>query len=163
MSPTSRQDGAAADRGERDSDGGAGSRHQARQSAVELLYAWQIGGCDPADVAPLVAGRIAERRRMDTDYFRALVEGVITCREELDGAIAKALTGRRLEHVGAIELAILRVGCWELSRRLEIPYRVILDEAVELGHEYGDDPVPSFVNGILDRLARTLRAAETAA
>ncbi len=148
---------------EHHAENGGGSRHQARQSAVELLYAWQIGGRDSEDVAALIAGRTAERSGMDTPYFHELVDGVLAEHEALDQHIAQALNGRPLASIGAIELAILRLGCWELRQRLEIPYRVILNEALDLAHEYADDPVPSFVNGVLDRLARALRSMETAA
>ncbi|MDQ6964545.1 MAG: transcription antitermination factor NusB, partial [Mariprofundales bacterium] len=82
---------------------------------------------------------------------------------ELDTYIDRAVPSRSLASIGTIELAILRIGCWELWQCLEIPYRVVLNEALDLSHEYADDPVPSFVNGVLDRLAKGLRAAEVAA
>ena len=144
-----------------ESDQVASSRHQARQSAVEVLYAWQIGGSDKADVGALVQGRMQERDgQQDDAYFQTMIAGVVACCSELDEYIDHAVPGRSLASIGAIELAILRLGCWELWQRLEIPYRVVLNEALELSHEYADDPVPSFINGVLDRLAKELRTTE---
>ncbi len=142
----------------------ASSRHQARQSAVEVLYAWQIGGSDRADVGALIEGRLRERKgQQDAAYFRDLIEGVVARYAEIDDLIDRAVPKRALASIGAIELAILRLGCWELWQRLEVPYRVVLNEALELSHEYADDPVPSFVNGVLDRLAKELRPTEVKA
>jgi len=140
------------------------NRHQARQSAVEVLYAWQIGGSDKADIRALVEGRLQERDgQQDGAYFQTMIEGVVGLCADLDRYIDQAVPSRSLASIGMIELAILRLGCWELWQRLEIPYRVVLNEALDLSHEYADDPVPSFVNGVLDRLSKVLRKAEVAA
>jgi len=140
------------------------NRHQARQSAVEVLYAWQIGGSDKADIRALVEGRLQEREgQQDGAYFLVMIEGVVAHCADLDQYIDQAVPSRSLASIGMIELAILRLGCWELWQRLEIPYRVVLNEALDLSHEYADDPVPSFVNGVLDRLSKVLRKAEVAA
>jgi len=140
------------------------NRHQARQSAVEVLYAWQIGGADKADIRLLVEGRLQERgAQQDSSYFQVMIEGVVARCSDIDGYIDQAVPSRSLASIGCIELAILRLGCWELWQRLEIPYRVVLNEALDLSHEYADDPVPSFVNGVLDRLAKVLRKDEVTA
>jgi len=136
------------------------NRHQARQSAVEVLYAWHAGGDDGADVAHLLQDRMEERHKQDKSYLTELVEGVSASYVEIDARIIAVLPHKALTNIGAIELAVLRLACWELWQRLEIPYRVVLNEALELSHEYADDPAPGFVNGVLDRLARTLRTQE---
>jgi len=142
----------------------ASSRHQARQSAVELLYAWKIGGSENADVQALMEGRLQARQgEQDEAYFQVMIEGIVDRCAVIDRYIDQAVPSRSLASIGAIELAILRLGCWELWQRLEIPYRVVLNEALDLSHEYADDPVPSFINGVLDRLAKELRATEFAA
>ncbi|MDX8414486.1 MAG: transcription antitermination factor NusB [Mariprofundales bacterium] len=140
------------------------NRHQARQSAVEVLYAWQIGGGDKADIRLLVEGRLQERDgQQDGAYFQTMIEGVVAHCADLDQYIDQAVPSRSLASIGMIELAILRLGCWELWQRLEIPYRVVLNEALDLSHEYADDPVPAFINGVLDRLSKVLRKTEVTA
>ncbi|MDQ6950650.1 MAG: transcription antitermination factor NusB [Mariprofundales bacterium] len=136
------------------------NRHQARQSALEVLYAWHAGGDDRADVAHLLRDRIDERDKQDKVYLSELVHGVTESHAKIDAHIIKVLPHNALTNIGSIELAILRLACWELWQRLEIPYRVVLNEALELSHEYADDPAPGFVNGVLDRLARELRPQE---
>ncbi len=136
------------------------NRHQARQSAVEVLYAWHVGGNDVADVARLLQDRLHERGKQDKAYLTLIVQGVSGQCDAIDGHLSKVLPHRSMGNVGAIELAVLRLACWELWQSLEIPYRVVLNEALELSHEYADDPAPGFVNGVLDRLARELRPGE---
>ncbi|MDX8407943.1 MAG: transcription antitermination factor NusB, partial [Mariprofundaceae bacterium] len=116
------------------------------------------------DIQKLIEGRLQERKgQQDADYFRTMIHGIVERCDEIDRHIDQAVPSRSLASIGMIELAILRVGCWELWQRLEIPYRVVLNESLDLGHEYADDPVPAFINGVLDRLARELRAAEVVA
>jgi len=142
---------------------GAGpNRHQARESAVEVLYAWQSGKCDNASIPGLIAGRLQEeeREQQDQDYFRALVNGVLENRDDLDAKITTVIN-RSLRSVATLELNILRLATWELLNRLEIPYRVIINEALELARDYTDEPARSFINGVLDKLAKSLRAEES--
>jgi len=141
---------------------GAGpNRHQARESAVEVLYAWQSGECDNAAIPALLSGRLQEedREQQDQDYLRALVEGVLESREDLDAKITTVIS-RSLRSVATLELNILRLAVWELTNRLEIPYRVIINEALELARDYTDEPARGFINGVLDKLAKSLRAEE---
>ncbi|MDX8408950.1 MAG: transcription antitermination factor NusB [Mariprofundales bacterium] len=136
------------------------NRHQARQSAVEVLYAWHVGGRDGADIAHLLQDRLQERGKQDKEYLTLIVQEVCRQCDAIDDHLVKVLPHRSLSNIGAIELAVLRLACWELWQCLEIPYRVVLNEALELSHEYADDPAPGFVNGVLDRLARELRPEE---
>jgi len=142
---------------------GAGpNRHQARESAVEVLYAWQSGDCDDASIPSLISGRLQEeeREQQDQDYLRSLVEGVLGSREDLDAKIT-AVINRSLRSVATLELNILRLATWEMINRLEIPYRVIINEALELARDYTDEPARGFINGVLDKLAKSLRNEES--
>ncbi|MES0371815.1 MAG: transcription antitermination factor NusB [Mariprofundaceae bacterium] len=138
------------------------NRHQARESALETLYAWHSGGSDNADLPHLLSGRIQEEERsgQDENYLREMVYGVTEQAEELDELIKPAVK-RSLKSVATIELNVLRLSTWEMKNRLEIPYRVIINEALELTRAYADESARSFINGVLDKLAKELRSAET--
>ena len=138
------------------------NRHQARESALETLYAWHSGGNDNADLPHLLTGRLQEEERggQDENYLRELVYGITEQVEELDELIKPAVK-RSLKSVATIELNVLRLASWEMKNRLEIPYRVIINEALELTRAYADESARSFINGVLDKLAKGLRSAET--
>jgi len=137
------------------------NRHQARESAVEVLYAWHSGQCDNADIPALISGRLQEedRQQQDATYLRELVYGVSEEHQALDAHIT-TMINRSLRSVATLELNILRLAVWEMIHRLEIPYRVIINEALELARDYTDEPARSFINGVLDKLAKALRAEE---
>jgi len=138
------------------------NRHKSRESAIEVLYAWTSAKYDMDVIPALISGRMVlkERHDQDTCYLQESVGGVTAQRPVLDDAIAKALKGRSLGSVGYIEISILRLAAWELLHRLEIPYRVVINEALQLTHAYADAPARAFVNGVLDRLAHSLRGDE---
>jgi len=137
------------------------NRHQARESALEVLYAWHSSSQDSAALPSLIAGRLEEeeRERQDSDYLRALVYGVTDNIESLDAVISPVIR-RSLKSVASIELNVLRLATWEMQNRLEIPYRVIINEALELTRDYADESARGFINGVLDKLAHQLRPVE---
>ncbi len=137
------------------------NRHQARESAIETLYAWHSGGCDNADLPHLLAGRIQEEERdgQDENYLREIVYGVTEQKNELN-ELLKPVINRSLASVASVEINVLRLAAWEMKNRLEIPYRVIINEALELTRAYADESARSFINGVLDKLAKTLRSDE---
>lgn len=137
------------------------NRHKARESALEVLYAWSSSGDDTA-IAPLLADRLdrSGRQNQDQDFLRASVTGVAENVQTLDAIITAAMQNRGLKHLGRIELSVLRLAAWEMSQRLEIPCRVIINEALQLTRTYADEVARSFVNGVLDRMARQLRQQE---
>ncbi len=138
------------------------NRHKARQSALETLYAWHSGGQDDAAIPALIAGRMGEEGRSDQDetYLREIVHGVVVQSEDIDQWISKGARGRSLKSIAHIEHNVLRLAVWEMINRLEIPYRVIINEALELTRTYADEPGRGFINGVLDRLAHELRKEE---
>ena len=101
----------------------------------------------------------ADLRNLEVPYFRDLLRGVAGCVGELDRAIGPCLD-RPVSQVDPVEQAILRLGAYELTHRPEIPYRVVINEAVELAKTFGAEQSHRFVNGVLDRLAGTARAIE---
>lgn len=133
-------------------------RQRARALALQALYQWQLGGDDPGDIRD----QFLERRDTagaDVDYFRTLLQGVTAGVEGLDADVAPLLQ-RSVALVDPVERAILRIACYELRERPEVPARVVINEAVELGKRYGADQGHRFVNGIVDALAHRIRAHE---
>lgn len=135
-------------------------RSKARRLAVQALYQWQFGGDRPADIA---AQFRAEREAdgADLEYFDELLREVVAGREALDAAIAPFLD-RPPQQVDAVERAVLWVGAYELAERLDVPYRVVLNEGIELARTFGGENAHRYVNAVLDRLARQVRAREIA-
>jgi len=135
------------------------NRHKARESAVEILYAWNSGGRDALALAPLLDGRVREKGRGDQDrqYLRELIKGVTENVESLEQTINKAVGSRSSGSIGMIERNILLLAVWELQYCPDIPYRVIINEALQLTRTYADENARCFVNGVLDHLAQTIR------
>ena len=136
-------------------------RSRSRSLAVQALYQWQMAG---QDVASIISHFLVEQdgKRFDGDYFNELVRGVPARLNELDSALAPCVD-RPLEAVDPVERAILRVGTYELLEHPEIPYRVVINEAVELAKTFGAEQGHRYVNGVLDKAARALRPLEAAA
>lgn len=140
-----------------------GGRHQrrqrARRRALQALYQWQMTGQD----ATAILGqfhRAQDMEAVDSDYFDALVRGVILDADGLDERLEPFLD-RPLSQVDPIERAVLRLGAWELLNAPEMPYRVVLDESIDLAHRFGAEQGHAWINAVLDRAAKDWRAAET--
>ncbi|MDQ6992739.1 MAG: transcription antitermination factor NusB [Mariprofundus sp.] len=138
------------------------NRHQARESTLETLYAWSTAKQDPEMLPGLLESRLQHEEREDQDenYFRESVYAITDHVEALDEVIKTAVRGRSLRSVAQIEINVLRLAVWEMQSRLEIPYRVIINEALELTRDYAGEPPRSFINGVLDNLAKQIRPAE---
>jgi len=135
-----------------------GSRHKARRAAVQALYQWQLTGQAPADIEKhFILGH--EMDDIDIEYFHCLVSEIPLRCHELDDHIAPHLD-RKVRDVDPVELACLRLGTYEFEFHLEIPYKVILNEAVELAKTFGAEHGHKYVNAILDKVAHKLRAQE---
>jgi len=138
------------------------NRHMARESALETLYAWGSAEQDSGMIPDLIASRLQHEERDDQDenYLREVVYGVTDHVEALDTLIKTAVRGRSLRSVAQIEINVIRMSVWEMQNRLEIPYRVIINEALELTRAYAGEPPRGFINGVLDNLAKQLRTDE---
>jgi N utilization substance protein B len=136
-------------------------RSRSRRLAIQALYQWQIAGQDVVDI---VSHFMVEQdaKTFDTEYFEELVHGVPASLNKLDEALGACLD-RSLEAVDPVERAILRLGAYELIKHPEIPYRVVINEAVELAKTFGAEKGHRYVNGVLDKAARALRPLEAAA
>jgi len=134
------------------------ARRAARLRAMQALYSWQLNHDDPKNILAEFR-EDAEHARADAEYFRELLFGVTREAPALDALMEPAL-GRPLVQLDPLEHALLWIGVWELSERAEIPYRVVINEAVGLAKKFGADQSHRFVNGVLDNLAHDLRAAE---
>lgn len=133
-------------------------RSVARKLALQALYRWQINRGPWQDVV----GELDDAEdmpRADREYFRELVKGVCDAHEELDASLA-AWTDRPPRELDPIEHAVLLIGAHELGAHPEVPYRVVLNEAVGLAKRFGATDGHKFVNAVLDRAARVLRPHE---
>lgn len=136
----------------------SGSRHRARQAVLQALYQWQLTQQTPSEIAQQFSSE-AKLEELDQEYFQRLLSEVPRCQEALDRHLAPHLD-RALAEVDPIERAILRIGAYELEFQPEIPYRVVLDEAIELAKVFGAEHGHRYVNAVLDKLAHELRADE---
>ena len=136
------------------------ARHRARRAAVQALYQWQLTGQDIAEIEiDFLSAK--EKRRIDIDYFHSLLNNVPTRVSTLDAALAPLLD-RPIRQLDPVERAILRMGAFELMFVTDTPWRVVINEAVELAKTFGAEQSHKYVNGILDRIARDARAEEIA-
>ena len=136
-------------------------RSRARRYAVQALYEWQVSGNAPKAIEEQFLIE-HHSREFDRPYFNELLLGVTDQVAELDAEIS-SLSDRPFKEIDPVEKAILRLGCFELINRLDIPYRVVINEAIELTKTFGADKAHRFVNGTMDKLAEALREAEVAA
>ncbi|GAA0850742.1 MULTISPECIES: transcription antitermination factor NusB [Marinobacter] len=137
----------------------AGDRRRARVLAMQGLYQRHFSKSSISDIeAEFMVDN--DMSKVDLLYFRDLLRGVHREQGELDGLLEPFLD-RPLAEVDPIELAIVRLGAYELKNRLDVPYRVVINEGIELAKRFGGTEGHKFVNSILDKLSRRLRLAET--
>jgi N utilization substance protein B len=136
-------------------------RHRAREFALQGLYQWLLNNEDATTVVNNI--RAAHGfEKADADHFAALLYGAIKDSVALRDAFAP-LIDRGVKELSPIEHGVLLIGAYELKNNLEIPYRVVINEAVELTKSFGGIDGHKYVNGVLDKLAPKLRAEEVAA
>jgi transcription antitermination protein NusB len=148
----------------------ASARSAARLAAVQALYQMDMTARDLTEViAEFESHRLAgspgrETSDADTDFFRALVKGVVQEQLRIDPCLDKHLAeGWRLYRLDSILRAILRAGAYELFERPDVPAPVVISEYLDLAHAFFSGEEPGVVNGILDRLAREARPDDTSA
>ena len=133
-------------------------RHQARRLALQALYQWQVTGDDIGDISSQFVAE-NDSDKYDIDYFRDLFQGVPTHLDELDREL-QPLIDRDIERVDLVERAALRLGVYELLHHPEVPFRVVINESVELAKIFGADKGHRYVNGVLDKVGHKVRAVE---
>ncbi|MDP2186185.1 MAG: transcription antitermination factor NusB [Xanthomonadales bacterium] len=137
------------------------ARSRSRRRALQAVYAWQLAG---APIESLLAQFRSEQDMeiADLAYFEELVSGVVTHCAQLDEAFRDYLD-REVAQVDPIERAVLRIATYELIYRLDVPYRVVINEAIEITKRFGADHGHTYINGVLDKAAAKFRAAEAQA
>jgi transcription antitermination protein NusB len=137
------------------------ARRRAREAALQGLYQWQATG----ESATAITAHLSEAKgfaKADQELFSRILRGVIANAAELEKLVSSHLD-RKLEEVSLVERCILLVGAYELAHMPETPYRVVINEAIELGKSFGGTDGHRFVNGVLDKLAPQLRPHEATA
>jgi transcription antitermination protein NusB len=137
------------------------ARSRARRRALQAVYAMQLSGADAKNAIAQFAHEQA-REPADLAYFEDLVRGVGSHHRELDQALVPFLD-RGIEEVDAIERAMLRIAAYELLHRPDVPYRVVIDEALNTVKRFGSEHGHTYVNGVLDRAAAEWRSTEAQA
>ena len=135
-------------------------RRRSREFALQGLYQWHLAKGDAA----VIGRQLAEAKgfdKIDAAYFKVLLEGSIAAAPELEQAIAPYLD-RAYSRLSPVERSILLLAGYELAHRPDVPYRAVINEAVELAKSYGGTDGYKFVNGVLDKLAAQLRPTEKA-
>jgi transcription antitermination protein NusB len=128
---------------------------------MQALYQWQLTGQSCAELRNQYAAEEGFGDA-DRDYFESLLTGTTGDRESLDDVLG-SLLDRPVAQLDPVEHAVLLIGLYELREQLEVPYRVVINEAVEIAKRFGATDGHKFVNAVLDRAARALRAAEQSA
>ena len=130
-----------------------GSRTKARECALQALYQLDLSGGDPRDAVRGVLAHFEEADEATERFADELVRGVQSERPQIDALIQTSSTHWKLERMARVDRNILRLAVYEILRRADVPVRVTLNEAVELGKKYGSEESSAFVNGVLDRMA----------
>jgi transcription antitermination protein NusB len=134
------------------------NRRRSREFALQGLYQWQLAHTD----SKTIATQLAEAKgfdKIDADYFSVLLDGAVEHAAILERELAPCLD-RRFSELSPVERGILLLAGFELMHQPQVPYRVVINEAVELAKTYGGTDGHKFVNGVLDKLAARLRALE---
>jgi len=136
------------------------SRHLARRAAVQALYQWEMTQQSRLDIEKhfLADDRL---KKTDNEYFQELVNEIPRLVEDIDSSLLPYID-RDIALVDPIEKAVLRLAAYELIHHAEIPYRVVLNEAIELSRTFGSENGYRFVNGILDKMGAEVRSVEAA-
>ena len=138
----------------------AAQRRKARHFGLQALYQWTLSGASAADIE--AEFRIDnDFQHTDGEYFSAVVKGVVGDVDALEELFSPALD-RKLEELDPIERNLLRLGTFELRDRIDVPYKVVINEAVALAKKFGATDSHRYVNGVLDKVAKDLRTAEHA-
>ncbi|GAC15903.1 transcription antitermination factor NusB [Aliiglaciecola lipolytica] len=134
------------------------ARRKARELAVQAVYSWQMSN-NPVEQIELSIATSNNMEKVDMAYFQELLREVVKDSENLDKAI-KPYLGRLPEELDVVEKAILRIATYELTARIDVPYKVVINEAIELAKSFGAEESHKFINGVLDKAIKTLRKHE---
>ena len=133
-------------------------RRRARRRALQAIYQWQITGQDADEILRQFRA-VQDMSSIDEEHFESLLRGISSGQERLDGELQPFLD-RPFKQIDLMEQVVLRIGAWEMLNCPELPFRVVVDECVDLAHRFGSEKGHSFINAVLDRAAREWRADE---
>ena len=136
----------------------AAERRKARHYGMQALYQWHMAGASLADIEAEFRADY-DFSHVDLEYFQALLHGIPACVDELEATL-EPLLDRKLTDLDPIERTLLRMGTFELARRPDVPYKVVINEAVSLARKFGATDGHKYINGVLDKVARELRKVE---
>ncbi|WWO99341.1 MAG: transcription antitermination factor NusB [Candidatus Dasytiphilus stammeri] len=132
-------------------------RRRARECAIQAIYSWQLSGNKIAEVYQFIKEQNLNFQDVDQTYFSELIGGVTDNYIALDNFMQPCLLSRKINEIGHIEKAILRISIFELSKRQDIPYRVVINEGIELAKIFGAEDSHKFINGVLNNAAQKIR------
>ena len=139
----------------------AAERRKARHYGMQALYQWYMANAALNDIEAQFRTEY-DFAHVDLEYFQALLHGVPAVVDELETAF-QPLLDRQLEELDPIERTLLRMGTFELRDRIDVPYKVVINESVALAKKFGATDSHKYINGVLDRVARQLRETEVTA
>ena len=134
-------------------------RQKARHYAMQALYQWRMSG---SSLNQIEAEFHTDNdfTKVDSDYFHELLHKVPAEIDEIDALIEPALKDLALDEIGPVEHALLRMAIYELRHRIDVPYKVVINEAVSLAKKFGPEDSHKFVNAVLDKVALQCRSLE---
>lgn len=136
----------------------AAERRKARHYGMQALYQWHMAGASVNDIEAEFRADY-DFSHVDLEYFQALLHGIPACVDELDAAM-EPLLDRKLDDLGPVERALLRMGMYELIHRIDVPFKVVINEQVALAKKFGATDSHKYINGVLDKAARQWRKVE---
>src|SRR5574344_1220661 len=131
-------------------------RHKARHFALQAIYQWQLTGESPTEIEKQFL-EDQPIKGTDLEYFHDILCGVVNNASEVDEIFAPHLS-RPLDGLDQVDKAILRLGTFELLYRQEVPYRVVMNESIILAKEFAEQDSHKFVNGVLDKVVKAIKA-----
>ncbi|WNO11766.1 transcription antitermination factor NusB [Teredinibacter sp. KSP-S5-2] len=140
----------------------AATRSRARHYAMQAIYQWQMTG-NPLNVIEAEFHTDNDMSKVDTEYFHELFHGVAAQKSELDALFQPHLKNMVIDQLDPVTMALLRLSTYELKHRIDVPYKVVINESLNLAKKFGAEDSHKFINGVLDKTAAQLRAAEVGA
>jgi len=137
----------------------AAARKRARHFAMQAIYQWQMTN-KSAQIIEAEFHADNDMSKVDAEYFSEVFAGVLNDKDTLDECFVKHLKNMSKEELDPVTLALLRMASFEFSQRVDVPYRVVINESVNLAKKFGAEDSHKFINGVLDKVARELRASE---
>lgn len=134
-------------------------RIRARRSAVQALYQWEMNNSDVEEIISEFLNERSEIKKADAEYFCELVTGTLANMDNLINEL-KPYLDRPIDSLDPVERAVLLVGLYELIYRPDLPWRVVVNESVELAKMFGAEQSHKFINGVMDKVAHKIRSVE---